>query len=189
MSARSPTFPEQQQLNPCRQPSWRWGRASDLVKTGRYLSRKRDDEATGIAVHYLREINRCRSSRRLRRVKNRFRFVAEAREIWEAHGEVRLELESRVLARQSDVAIALAMDLPAETLQAYCDLFFDLRDRLNVKGYILWGVVGVPLEGGCSPHQLMLLSAYHHGPLVVRVRKIRGVVDKGSREQARVAHE
>ena len=167
MRTRSYSFPEQQSFNPYRKPTWRWDRACDLVDSGQYFSKVRDDRATGIAVDFIRETNRCLSNLRLRRVTKRYRYIAQAKEIWDARTATRLEIESRILARQNDAEVSLALDLPGETIQAYNHVFFDVRGRIDATAYILWEVVAVRPRVAYSAIQLMQLSAYHHGPHVV----------------------
>lgn len=160
-------FYESAALNPFRRPCWRWDRANDLLSTGRNYSRKRDDPATGIAVLYLREIRRCLSDLRLRRVKRRFRHVDRAHEIWNNTREQRLELETRILARQTDTGIGLAMKLPRETIQAYRDLHFSVDDRIDATGYILFQVIGMDPTVQPDPVRLMQTSAWLHGSHVI----------------------
>ena len=127
----------------------------------------RDDRATGIAVDFIRETNRCLSNLRLRRVTKRYRYMAQAKEIWDARTATRLEIESRILARQNDAEVSLALDLPGETIQAYNHVFFDVRGRIDATCYVLWQVIGVRPRVAYSAIQLMQLSAYRHGPDVI----------------------
>ena len=52
-------------------------------------------------------------------------------------GRRRLELESRILARQAPELIAELMGLPLHTVQAFRTFFFDLADRLDAAGYVM----------------------------------------------------
>ena len=153
-------------MNPYRRPCWRWDRANDLLAAGRNYSKKRDDPPVGIAMHFLREIRRCLSDARLRRVKQRFRHVHRAHEIWSSDRQ-RLELECRILARQTDTAIGLVMDLPSETVQAYRDLFYSIDDRIDAMGYILHRVIGIHPTAPPDPVRLMKANAWVHGPGVI----------------------
>lgn len=164
---RPPPFPEQQRCNPFRSPAWRWDRANDLINTGRYLSRKRDDAPTGIAVDYLREINRCASELRLKRVRQRFRYVVQAHDIWKAATRERLEIETRILARQTDTEIGFEMNLPPETVQAWHDLFFHVRDRISATSYVTFQIIGLDPQRPLTPIQLMQLCVLHHGPHLI----------------------
>lgn len=166
MGRKSRPFPEQQRFNPSRRPTWRWDRANDLINTGRRMSRKRDDEATGIAVQFIRETNRCLTEARLKRVQQRFLHLARAQDTWRA-GRQRLEIETRIIARQSDTEIALETGLPGPTIQAYSDLFFHVRDRIDALGYMQFQVIGIHPRRTPTETQLMQMAAYHHGPLVI----------------------
>lgn len=163
---RLPFF-EFQRYNPDRKVTWRWDRANDLVDTGRYYSAKRDDQAVGIAVAYLREMSRYFSDLRLRRVVARYEHVDRARKLWEANDCRRLELETRIMARQNDVAIGYELNLPAESVQSYRDLFFHVDDRIDVSCYILFRVIGMHPWLPPDPLVLMKSSAYFRGPAVI----------------------
>jgi hypothetical protein len=162
---RLPFF-QREQNDPFRSPSWRWNRAVSLVEGGGYFSSKRDDVATGIAVHYLQDLRRCRSDRRINRVKRRYEHLDRALLIWQS-GADRFELEARILARQTDFGVGLEMVLPPATVQAYADLFYDIRPRISATRYIHYAVLGLQPGVVPSPAQLMHFSAYHHGPLVI----------------------
>lgn len=154
-------------LDPFRRPDWRWERAQYLVDQGKYFSTKRDDTATGIAIKYLREMGRRSSKGLKRRIHPRFSHVDRARREFEAANGHRLEIETRMLARQSDTAIGYQLDLPPETVQAYRDLFFDIEGRIEAKGYLLHEVIGFRSSSSADVIALMQLSAYLQGPEVI----------------------
>jgi len=164
---RRMTHCDLQKSHPARSPFWRWSRANDLIEKRRNFSKKRDDLATGVAVRYLRESAKSFSDKRIRRIRTEFRHIVSAQEIWQEAGRTRLELESRILTRQTDLAIHYEMQLAAETVQAYRDLFYDLEDRIGADKYILYGVLRVNPEVVPSAIQLLQMSAYFHGPEVI----------------------
>jgi hypothetical protein len=131
------------------------------------MSKKRDDEATGIAVRFIRETSRCLTELRLRRVREKFRHVVRAHDIWQAGGMEELEIQTRILARQNDMEIGLEMDLPSPTVQAYADLFFAVRDRLHATSYIQFQIVGMHPRRPPTAVQLMQMSAYLRGPCLI----------------------
>ncbi len=165
--ARTSYFPQQQRLNPYRRPEWRWQRANDLVRSGQYLSRKRDDLATKIGVEYLRGLDKCVTELRLKRFNERFRHVANAHGIWQGETPHRLEVEMRILARQSDVEISLAMNLPAATIQAYGDLFFHLGDRIDSNSYVMEQIFKWHPTHPPTRFQLVQACVYFHGPHLI----------------------
>ena len=119
-------YHEYQARNPFRSPSWRWNRAEDLVRRGRYYSKKRDDPATGEAVYYLRTRRRGEHDRPSSRWLERYSDLDTAHGLFEQNGLRRLELEARILARQSPAEIANAMSLRAGAIEKYQSVFFDL---------------------------------------------------------------
>lgn len=161
------TFPQLLHLDPYRRPDWRWERAQYLIDHEMYYSRKRDDIATGIAVKYLRVVARRSVKGRKRRIRSRFGHIDRARREYEEINGNRLEIETRMLARQSDTAIGYQVDLPPETIQAYRDLFFDIQDRIDLKSYILHIINGPRPSSATSARSLMQLSAYFQGPEVI----------------------
>lgn len=160
---------DQQRNLPSRPTDWRWQRAQQLAYGPRYFSKKRDDAATGIAMRYLRELNQSRSESKQLRIKKRYSHVTEALFLYQSWHRQRLEMEARLLARQSDTAIALALKIPAPTVQAYRDLFFDIDDRLQASTYISQVVIGVHPGRQPTDEQLFKLQAYSHGPQVIPV--------------------
>ena len=160
------SFSEYQCHHPRRRPQWRWDRANQLVATRSNFSRKRDDRATGIVVGYLRDFARCDTERRLRNLTKRYCHLIAAQRLWESAG-ARLEIETRILARQNDTEIGYEMGVPAAGVQAYRDIFFHVDDRLDATSYILFQVIGTRPGMPLTALKLMQCSAYVHGPLVI----------------------
>lgn len=156
-----------QRRNPFRSPFWRWTRANELLVAKKYFSSKRDDEAVRIAISYLRDIAACSSELRLARMAIRYEHVDRAKSIWEGQGRPRLEIETRILGRQTDTAIASRMRLPPETIQAYRDLFFQIDDRIDVTHYVQFQVIGIRPGVTPTPVQLMQASVYFKGAWLI----------------------
>jgi hypothetical protein len=156
-------FPEQILANPWTPLNWRWQRAYELVTGGEYYSKKRDDAETGVAVAYLRDLNKSATTYWQRKVRDKFRHVAAAAEMFNSWSLQRLEVECRILARQSDVAIGDLMDMPPETLQAYHDLFFAVRPALEAQ---LFSHDRAIEAFPCGPAEWRFAKrdAYHLGP-------------------------
>jgi len=70
----------------------------------------------------------------------------------------RIEVEARLLAGQSSAAIADKTGIPADTVDWYHFGFFDCRDRLHVRGYVVHHLLGSspPVGIGNSPPIEML---------------------------------
>lgn len=158
------SYPQSQTYNPARPPDWRWRRACHIVESGMYASSKRDDEMTCRAVRFLRASRRCRSDRGYRNLAKREPGIFLALRLAR---ESTLEVQSRVLAEESDRTIARKIGLPERAVGAYTGLFFSVRDRLHAKLYIAFEVAGLHPAEAPSDRGLMLASCYHHGPHAV----------------------
>ncbi len=169
MSKRRTPYYERQASNPLRPPDWRWQRASAIVTAGVYYSRKRDDEETGVAVQYLRELRRS-ATRFAREVTlQKFAYLSEAEAIHNRATLQRLEIECRILAGQSDVAIENAMDVFAATVQAYHDQFFDVRRCLQARSFMANVVLSTKRTDEPAEWDLARRDAWRFGPEAVQI--------------------
>jgi hypothetical protein len=158
--------PEVASRNPYTLPDWRWQRALDLVATGRSASRKRDDEPTCRAVGFIRRLNRATTEKVTRRVTRQYPDIALAQKLREGDLLCRLELECRVLARQSAGTISRVMQIPRHIVVAYTELFFAIDERIDAKIYIR-ELIGAPSSTPSPPEAWMRWCAYHRGPATI----------------------
>ena len=94
--------------------------------------------------------------------------VKHAIAIWEANTIQRWEIESRILAKQTNRRIANALSLPPETVLSYEKLFFDVRNHLKYRDYIAGNVLECPTQPSCSDVGVIWRRmAYWHGPAVL----------------------
>ena len=105
--------------SPFRRPEWRWFRASYLHETARRMDGRVDD----VRVKHVRDALRGRG-----RADTPAASVRAAREVWTRDTNEKGELEARLLAGQSDDAIADRLALPEEVVAAYAEVFFSVRD-------------------------------------------------------------
>jgi len=93
-----------------------------------------------------------------------------AHEIITGPFDLRLELEARLLARQSSEEIAERLSISAAAVDAYHDAFFDVRGRLKSRTYVVKKAVGMDSGLGSRPVTLEGLTkqvAYFAGPAVL----------------------
>ncbi|MFO0881546.1 MAG: hypothetical protein U0840_29960 [Gemmataceae bacterium] len=152
--------------HPLRPPAWRWERAQQLVAQQQRASRHRDDEPTCRAVRFLRRLERCNSEQERQKLAIAEPAMAAALRL---HSQARplLEVKARILARQTNRAIARSLAVTPEVIGCFRVLFFDVADRLEAPYYVANVVARVPLSGCVTPESLLLLAAYWHGPGVV----------------------
>jgi hypothetical protein len=80
---------------------------------------------------------------------------------------VRWDIEAHILARCTDQEIGFHCGVPVEVVEAYENLFFNVRDRLQHTGYIVHKVMGESVQRGCNERAYDLLwkmYAYAYGP-------------------------
>jgi hypothetical protein len=142
MAAKRPAYPELLRYSPFCSPDWRWARAHDLVRRGRYFTRRRDDAWTGRAVHYLRALQRCRRESHREKLALAYPDVHAARSFHEQGGPTALEVQARLLAGQTTDEAARAASAPAEVIAAYEALFFQVADRLDARDWVASQAVG-----------------------------------------------
>lgn len=131
-----PFYPDLQQHSPSRRPDWRWQRAQRLLDAGRYFSRRRDDEQTGRAIHYLRSLQKSGGKLRAGDLAQ-FRDVLLAHELHQSRGNGALIMQARLLARQTTAAISVLTGVPPAVVDAYESLFFNVRDRFDARDWIM----------------------------------------------------
>jgi hypothetical protein len=109
----------------------------------------------------------CNSERGLRAITRDHSSLVMALRLHQGDGLRRLEVELRVLARQTDRQIAQIMGVTVGMVRDYVSVFYDVRGRLEARGYIESVVAGLPVSGPISAECLARLYAYHRGPHLV----------------------
>jgi hypothetical protein len=148
-------------------PDWRWRRACFLVDRRRNLSCKRDDPLLARTVRYIRALRLSSTEDRLRLLAKKDPDLYLAFQVSQEASNRPLEIKARVLARQSDAGIAWRVGLPVAAVQTFVGLYFDVRDRIDARSYITHCVIGFDPDWRPTPEELMLLTAYLHGPGVI----------------------
>jgi hypothetical protein len=89
---------------------------------------------------------------------------------WKAPPLQRGEIEARLLARQTDDAIAVQCGLSAAAVGAYHDLFFNVRHALDADIYVYSIAIGRKAFSGLTESDvdiILKMLGYAHGPLMV----------------------
>ena len=154
--------------NPRRPSDWRWQHASSMVEDGAHLNRKRDDTWVRKAVHFLRALNNCDTDLQRRTLAESNPEMFWAHDIYQSEGApTRIELESRLLAKDSYENISNSLCLPEDAVKAYERIFFNIEDRHENSGYIFHQIIGRAMHRGLSEREfeaLWKLYAYVYGP-------------------------
>lgn len=165
---RRPTlyYPDYGPDLPTSGPDWVWQRAEFLAVRGRKASRGRDGDDIIRVMNYLRAKEHAFHGRWAKHRRDD-PDIYEAVEISGRSHLYLLELHCRVLAKESVGRIAVEMGINRSVLQTYLTVFFNVRERLDRRGYIHQKVVEVTPKHSLNAYQLAMQSAYSHGPEVI----------------------
>ena len=161
--------------NPRRPVDWRWQRAA-LAASGEYpLSRRRDGDVwVARATKFIREHESCETELDMAELVERHPVIYWAYDIWYTQNEsgnpVRSEVEARLLADDQIANIARRVATEVEIIEAYERLFFNVRERLADRGYLMHCVLGPAVHLGFQAGDYDLvwkLFAFLGGPMAV----------------------
>lgn len=164
--------------NPFRSPAWKWIRAEQLRRgNGAPLSRRQDGEE-GVrwisrAIRYQRAYPRNTTDEAsLQRLAEVFPDIFWAHRLWQdPNNPARWEVEARVLARQDDAEISYLVGYPVDAIEAYVELFFDVREKLDHPGYVTNCVLGPSLQHLSDRQKDIIWKLYGYmcGPAVLDI--------------------
>jgi hypothetical protein len=148
--------------NPCRVPNWRWLRAQDIAQGGPPATMRRDGATSTILIR--------RAARFYKALQNYDSDERQMKLAWERpdmfwahymydqlHNPMRWSIEARILAGESNQEIARRIGCAEEIIQIYEGLFFNVRDKLNRKDYILHTVLKDAVLRGLQEREKDLL--------------------------------
>ncbi len=166
---RRPTryYPDFGPLLPTSGPDWCWSRAVELVTAGQHTSLSRDGPDIARAVTFIRNLASYRAKNSMNQLLREDASLTLAVKLHHEDSRRALELQCRVLGRQSTAVIAIEMGLTTSLVETYCRMFFDVMTRLGATSYILYQVIGLHPNQPSTAEKLMMAFAYHRGPLLI----------------------
>lgn len=183
-------------VDPLRPRDWRWLRAQE---TCRYPARHsaHDDEITTRATGYLRRYIRaagCTTNiptvygTAIQKLQSQWPDIASAHRIYMQASFARWAMEAMVLAEVSDVDIAADLGCDVLVVRAYEALFYDVRDRMKNRLFILDELMSPALMSGASgiSHDYDFMwkgLAYMGGMSLLRGLWSLGITDTESSDQ------
>lgn len=161
---------EEQLFNPLRGPTWRFERVLELVThEPRALRCKSFDDG------YVRTMREFMLAYNPRNKTTRTRLFIDYPGPYHALAihqspdpEIRLNIQCRILASQSDEQIAQRIGSTPEAICWYETVFYSVRERLENRDWITRHVLGDPAYRNVTNTELpMKLLAYGLGPVIV----------------------
>ncbi len=157
--------------DPCTHPARRWRRCRYLIRHKRWPHPTRDDDLTHECLRYLYARRACPDAAARRQLARHYPAVAAAHCFFVRAAPLqRAELEARLLAGQTDEAIAASCGLAATAVAAYHALFFDVRDALDADGFVYGVIMGPEVDARVTEDDeevLLKLLGYAHGPAMI----------------------
>jgi hypothetical protein len=162
--------------NPRRAPHWRWLRAMQIDGGGPRASRAADGEegftwvrrAVRLKRHFEQAGNRHDA---LYALMHRDRELFWAHSMWaDERAPTRWGIEARVLAGETDAEIADKVGTDAGIINAYVNVFFDVREKMRHVDYIVNVVMADAVTRGLQERHYDLLwkmLGYHGGTHVL----------------------
>lgn len=160
---------------PDRPPHWRWLRAERLTAMDRQPDRRRDDGWVVVAMRFQRQFRDAQNDPdRLDLLAERHPAVFWAHRVClhPSRTNARAQVEARLLAKDySADQTSARTGLSLTQLEAYANLFFDVRGRLENLGWMIDCVFGQDLLKGFNPKQntdlLLKVAGWMYGSLGV----------------------
>lgn len=162
--------------NPHRSPSWRWQRALEIHEgNGLPTTRRRDDPISyayiNRALQFLRQYDACANDQERAVLADQSPDIFWAYWIWSDQASPqRYSIEAHILARGTDYEIAYRCGTTTEVVKMFEALFFDVRERLQHRSFILHTVMGPAIHRGLTEREFDLLwklYGYFLGPYVL----------------------
>ena len=150
-------------MNPDRPPDWKWRRAVGAVAgTEPPPSRKWDKEAGFGRIK--RAIKFIQRKEAVATIEDEYSLAFDMPDLFWAYRMyenkecvVRYSIEAHVLAGSTDLDIAMRVNYAPTVVKTFCDMFFDVRDRLDRRQWIVHSVIGVSVHHGIAERQYDLL--------------------------------
>lgn len=171
-----------EQINPFRHPAWRQRRVLELVEADpvKRAHRTQDDKFVKAFRRFSLEELEANTPEAQMRLFHKSPGLFFANQFYNnSDPEWCAILDARILAREPNEFIADEFDTIPETIDWYEKIFFNMRDRLHSRTYVVKTITGhlidaqtTDAEGSIGTLQRMLaykLFAYFGGPLVLDI--------------------
>jgi hypothetical protein len=146
-----------------RPPDWMWQRAVGTILGTEPGPTRRFDSAEGVAgiKKLIKFIHKKTAAASL---LDEYNLAFSMPEIFWAHRMyenksdiLRYSIEAHALAGSSDLDIAMRVNYSANIIKTFCDMFFDVRSRLDKQQWIVHSVIGISVHHGIAERQFDLL--------------------------------
>lgn len=150
-------------MNPARPPDWVWKRAQGILAgTEPAPSRKWDKDA---GYGYIKQaIKFIQKREAVTTIDDEYELAFSMPDLFWSYNMfgdttniIRYSIEAHVLAGSSDNEIAMRVNLAPSVVRAYCNLFFDVRDRMQCRQWVVHSIIGISVHNGLAEREYDLL--------------------------------
>jgi len=148
-----------------KEPAWRWLRCGYLLDHGRRPLRQ-DDDLTRQAWLFHSALQGCHSDADRDQLARDYPGLAEAHAVYTGEPLKRWELEARLLGGDASDSIAARCGLSVQGVEAYHDIFYEVRPHLHADTYVNTALIGPKTCYGLTAadhEQLLKLFGYGLG--------------------------
>jgi hypothetical protein len=196
MSAETvPSFFEVAQPNLCRPPDWRWHRACGIQNSTHPPASRIGDQGPGFGwirrtVAFLHDLSRCQTTAQLGWLSGQHRSFFWAHRLYgqSTCRRTKALLEAYLLTGATNEEIARRFNVPADVVETYHNVFFEVRDQLENTQYIQASVIARAsafYSCGDANEKLWKTIGYHHGIKVLDAATT-GALEPGSRRSTSI---
>lgn len=162
--------------NPLRPVDWKWKRAIEIVEGAGTRPARSKDGIAGFkwinrAITFLRAFRRCETDHQREVLAGRYPDIFWAHYIFGQTGHPQKSaIEAHILARETNLGISRRCLLSEASIEAYEQLFFNVRDSLANRSYIINCALGPAVHRHITDRDYDLLwkmYGYFLGPNLV----------------------
>jgi hypothetical protein len=156
--------------NPMRPPNWRWQRARYLAERGLEIPARTEGPWIRRAFRFHQVVLKYGPQEALERIVKWRPELLFAYQLWTTQQMARDIVEACILSGQTSLQIAWKLCIQIESLDAYAELFYDVRGKLRHRGYVHAMLIGPELSGPLSRvtfPAVLKTYAYNMGPHVL----------------------
>lgn len=148
--------------NPMRQVDWKWQRAVAIHEGSGMTTTRRRDTPQGHAwiqraYRFKNDLENARTDAARETVADNHYDIFWAHWIWSSENPMKYSIEAHILAREDNFEIGFRCGAAPAVVEAYEQLFFNVREKLQHRKYIANVVMGPAVHRGLSEREFDLL--------------------------------
>jgi hypothetical protein len=131
-------------------PDWRWQIVTSLVDDNKPPSRRTEDDDFRKAWYYLKRANTVKSRYETHALSRDYPGLSGAHRLYENTNSVKWIIEAGLLTDISIEDLSKFVSQPKGVIEDYVKYFYDVRDKLDSRGYIINYVTLPAVKRGLS---------------------------------------